>query len=1032
MNDEQQYNIDEKPLPKPTRQGLRYVGSDLPKSGQVNFDPNLPFDAPNTKGFNYLEQGGKFLTGAAEYEAKGAQQRYQSMQAGMEAVDRSIAVSAESATRAAQAKMSQAQSPSGFETIISAVGELVKQRKADEDAKNKALNQQEYLQAFTQLQELKTSWRQSGLDEHGTIAYQKALQQLVTKYPSLNPDQIQKLVDDGYGVALQYATEKSHKQQKTLTEIADAQRTSLVMGMQLSINSDLKELKNTVVDDPQPILDRIDKKIQQTLTTEGLDPLTGVMILNASLKSTLEAMDDRNDTYFALKQRSETLGEYAAFVEDLNRKVEAGEMTSGQRKWAIQQWRNDNNLQGNIDETNPFDADREYKEYLERDRQIRSLEEQNAISKAEKLQMSDKNISYLAWGIIQNPATLEVVKANKAFSHVPGVQSAVQLAELYIKGEKERNSLNLQIQSTRQNIAELDQRGFNWFLEKSRTNKSDPSTKAILDSLGLGIALPQGKEPLTPQQEQQARAAFSAVRQEYVRRMSILEDQWAKSYGPLSSYGLVGSKEAINARITGYKSEYDAFVNNFGKQVTAPSGRLGTTSPFDASQGKKRSGGVQFQTTKYQGKTVSLPFLQGSNPSTWENYAQDRGTHTHAGEDIAVPEGTPIVTPVRGRVTHIGWDTNGYGQYMDVLGADGMLYRYTHLQRGAFFARVGQEVDVGDKLARSGNTGRSTGAHLHWEIRDPNKPYGFDGTVDPLKYLASRPDVKPSQYAKSRTLNDKSWRLPSTATPTLGSIERVPANAIPLPNGYYILGNQIKKLNNPGVSRDVGSITSGNPIQKTGTRGSKRNDPDDNYGYSVLASDEPFRRKLSDVSTKLGISAQWLADVMAFESGGFKADIINGIGCVGLIQFCPGGGLDETGKSASELARMSRAGQMEYVYRYLKKFGSQIQKGPEYVLASIWGGQGLLDAIQQRGLKQVMADPKWNDCGPGQSPGNGCVTFGQYVSKLGASAGRNYLTASSRGDKLRTATHTSYRSSCSLCKQLKDAGSPFIPHESYG
>jgi hypothetical protein len=198
----------------------------------------------------------------------------------------------------------------------------------------------------------------------------------------------------------------------------------------------------------------------------------------------------------------------------------------------------------------------------------------------------------------------------------------------------------------------------------------------------------------------------------------------------------------------------------------------------------------------------------------------------------------------------------------------------------------------------------------------------------------------------------------------------------------------------------------------------------------VLAQDHQFRKKIASVSTKLGISGQWLADIMSHESQ-FNQGIVNGLGCTGLIQFCPKGGLDETGLSASQLANMSRAQQMEHVYNYLKKFGKQIQKGPEYTLAAIWGGQGLLNDIQQRGLKTVMADPRVNDCGAGSSPGNGCVTFGMYVGLLGSGAGRNYKTAKTREKKMGTAVHTAFKAGCPLCSQLREADSPFIPHEAH-
>ena len=79
-----------------------------------------------------------------------------------------------------------------------------------------------------------------------------------------------------------------------------------------------------------------------------------------------------------------------------------------------------------------------------------------------------------------------------------------------------------------------------------------------------------------------------------------------------------------------------------------------------------------------------------------------------------------------GTVVQAGW-VSGYGYAVYINHADGRQTRYGHLSK--VLVKVGQTVDQGQKIAYSGNTGRSTGPHLHFEIR-------INGTaVNPLKYL---------------------------------------------------------------------------------------------------------------------------------------------------------------------------------------------------------------------------------------------------------------------------------------------------------
>jgi murein DD-endopeptidase MepM/ murein hydrolase activator NlpD len=85
----------------------------------------------------------------------------------------------------------------------------------------------------------------------------------------------------------------------------------------------------------------------------------------------------------------------------------------------------------------------------------------------------------------------------------------------------------------------------------------------------------------------------------------------------------------------------------------------------------------------------------------------------HRGIDLAMPEGTPIHAGIKGTVTVAAFDS-GYGNYIVIQSADGIEMKYAHCQ--TLYYSVGQSVEMGDVIATVGNTGTSTGAHLHMEI----------------------------------------------------------------------------------------------------------------------------------------------------------------------------------------------------------------------------------------------------------------------------------------------------------------------------
>ena len=98
----------------------------------------------------------------------------------------------------------------------------------------------------------------------------------------------------------------------------------------------------------------------------------------------------------------------------------------------------------------------------------------------------------------------------------------------------------------------------------------------------------------------------------------------------------------------------------------------------------------------------------------------------HKGIDIKAKAGTPIQAPAKGVVTTVGWQ-GGYGNMVVLNHGNGITTRYAHLQKTVL--KVGDTVSRGDLIGYVGSTGRSTGAHLHYEVM-------LNGVcVNPVQYI---------------------------------------------------------------------------------------------------------------------------------------------------------------------------------------------------------------------------------------------------------------------------------------------------------
>ncbi|WP_285960444.1 peptidoglycan DD-metalloendopeptidase family protein [Pseudomonas tohonis] len=211
--------------------------------------------------------------------------------------------------------------------------------------------------------------------------------------------------------------------------------------------------------------------------------------------------------------------------------------------------------------------------------------------------------------------------------------------------------------------------------------------------------------------------------------------------------------------------EVELSLNNVSNAVGAPEKpirwvlpprskiRLATLAPADASKAMRYKPRLRYalgdprqqpSLYRYPLPWVGGPFRLTQGANGQYSHFTPKGRYA---QDVAMPEGTPIVAARPGMVVKIenqqsGRGNNPSGNFVRILHNDGTMGVYLHLMRGSVRVQEGQRVAIGEQIGRSGNTGNSTGPHLHFVIQRnvglalESIPFQFAQPVDTLPNFA--------------------------------------------------------------------------------------------------------------------------------------------------------------------------------------------------------------------------------------------------------------------------------------------------------
>ena len=828
----------------------------------------------------------------------------------------------------------------------------------------------------------------------GGIGYQTKVDALNAKYAGrVDAGLLQTQSLRMYSPIQQYQEQGVKKLEEEGDKIRQAQVSTFVTTQVITMSTKLANLENEPdLEKRQTRLNDVYKIMTDSLVNSRLTPADKVYATNGILQVIGESAKKGATVGAELMSALRNITELNQFLQEVKDKSPEQQAQLKLSKYAtIRDPRIREAYKTILD---PIEARRADIELLKQQNELDAAVRRGELDAKQAFEISiEANREFTAYYLLSDGNTRAAIR--KETEGVPALEATILAADNYLKDRDKLDRLDGESKQLASVVAGLGKAD-----AKERLSWVQDNFKSIAETLNISIA-----------------SEYQEAVKKYVRDLQRgTPEEVQKAQAEVLKFNQL-ALDAANARIKQVEGEMrntQSIWKPLDELLQDPKkGEVFRTRYRDVTKNLKNSVNQRNQLT-LQGRNenfnmpqlaelqvgdvrLPLPFKAGTSVAFTAPYKEQRGNREHAGIDIAVPENTPLIAPISGVIVSARTDDSGYGNFIDLRTPDGKILRFGHLN--SMGVKEGQQVIAGQVIGKSGNTGDSTGAHLHFEVR--NDLYGgAEVTEDPIAWSV-----------KNINNSNRGVRARSGAnTPT-----NAPPNAVPL-SGAYLVNGQI--VRNDGTS-GTPSYDNRNPIRNIPLPADKSkyvSSPDKNYGYAELARNVPFRKELNRVAKTLNTPAQWLADAVAFETGGtFSSSITNASSYTGLIQFGDEAAAD-VGTTKAALAQMSNTEQLKYVEKFLKMrsdaYGLKYDK-PEAIIVGIWG--------RVQDIQNYVRDPQSI-----RNVKDDNISFADYVKRVGEHAGRRYQT--SYDDDIKP-VHTQYRSSCTMCQALQRAGMGFLPHE---
>lgn len=760
----------------------------------------------------------------------------------------------------------------------------------------------------------------------GTLNYRQQAAQTLAKYRNLTPEQQRALVERINTSALSRDEEVRKTIDDSATKVQNQRASSETIKLQMALQADMSVLKKLPpTEQAKPWLDKLSGKLDGFMReNNGLSFDQKLGAVNSVSQEILKAYEGKADIYSefiaGMKARAEWAVGYQQLYGTYLQNRDKSAFDDGLLKLTISTGKDYREFM-----VMPGEAEKTALETGQTLNAIEELRQKQVETTGTSFNYSTEDIKLIAAGTLLIPGFQQQLENNPLFAKNPAIRSGFELAKRLQQARTDLASLGVTNAQTQVELAKLDLTNVNNFSSITRSiilrqqqgqsltpqqqyfssilEKANAQSNGALSEV-VGQLQQAGTRQLTKDElasiQQTLNNSASAIRtiQEAevgVQKQKIREfnEKYAdviKAYGGLPDDSILqrvwqAGQGALQQRFEQVKQQAEA---NRQQIVPAPYGANGNFSQanqgvaaFGSPDGKVRiaprtavmvqtqnaDGGAPWITPVQAGLGIRHSFNKGEGGGGY-GAGRNRGARKHAGIDFGLAQGQNAMSVVSGTVARVG-TASGYGNYVDIVGDNGFVYRYTHVRS---LVKEGVRVQAGQAVASPNMSGTNIGgAHLHFEVLPgagykPGQTYGFNKTIDPVAHLRSlTPNaggIVQAPGLRGQSVSGVSSQMPwaKTTAPTLftsggGALQ---ANLFQQVGRPTQNANRVFTAQRPLTKGRQSAYTGGAPV---------RNNATDDHGYAWIRQQPEFAARLAQVADALGVPGQWIADIMRQETG---------------------------------------------------------------------------------------------------------------------------------------------------------------------
>jgi len=760
----------------------------------------------------------------------------------------------------------------------------------------------------------------------GTLNYRSEAAKVLARYRNLSPEQQAQLVDRINSSALSRDEEVRKTLEDQATKVQNQRADSERIKLQMSLQGDISVLKKLPpTEQAKPWLDQLSGKLDSFMSqNNGLSFDQKLAAVNGVSQEILKAYEGKADVYSdfvaGMKARAEWAVGYQQLYGTYLQTRDKSAFDDGLLQLTIRTGKDYREYM-----VMPGEAEEQALKIGQTMASIEELRQKQVEQTGTSFNYSPQDINMIAAGTLLVPGFQQQLENNPLFANNPAIKSGFALAKRLQAARTDLATLGVANAQTQAELARLDLTSVNNFSSVTRSiiqkessgqslTVSELYLKAVLEKSNaetggkLGEAInavaEAGDKKLTSEQLAQIQATLNnsaaAIRRVQEAEVSIQKQkiqEFNEKYSDvIRTFGGLPDDNILKRYWDSGQSTLQQRFNEVREQaeskrqgiVPAPYGANGNfnqasqgVAAFGSPDGKVRiaprtavmvqtqnaDGGAPWITPVQAGLNLRHSFNKGEGGGGY-GAGRNGGSRKHAGIDFGLAQGQNAMSVVSGTVARVG-TASGYGNYLDIVGDNGFVYRYTHVRS---LVQEGSRVQAGQAVASPNMSGTNVGgAHLHFEVLPgagykPGSTYGFDKTIDPVAHLRSLTpmagSIMEAPGLRGQSVSGVSRQLPwaKTTAPTLftrggGALQANLFQQVgkPVQNASRVFTNQ-----RPFTKGMQSAYTSGTTV---------RNNPTEDHGYAWIRQRPEFAQRLAQVADALGVPAFWIADIMRQETG---------------------------------------------------------------------------------------------------------------------------------------------------------------------